>query len=94
MVRRLAYEAADCGLLSADLAAGIRRVNGAKWLGMSVGNWLTAEQGKQLLLTANSSLGVNSILILKPWNAGTLVILLRVCLILKGTESAGRTSTS
>ena len=25
-VRRLAYEAADCGLLSADLAAGIRRV--------------------------------------------------------------------
>ena len=29
-VRRLAYEAADCGLLSADLAAGIRRVKGAK----------------------------------------------------------------
>lgn len=25
-VRRLAYEEADCGLLSADLAAGIRRV--------------------------------------------------------------------
>jgi hypothetical protein len=25
-IRRLAYEAADCGLLSADLAAGIRRV--------------------------------------------------------------------
>jgi len=25
-VRRLAYEAADCGLLSADLAAGICRV--------------------------------------------------------------------
>jgi hypothetical protein len=25
-VRRLAYEAADCGLLSPDLAAGIRRV--------------------------------------------------------------------
>jgi hypothetical protein len=25
-VRRLAYEAADCGLLSADLAAGVRRV--------------------------------------------------------------------
>src|SRR5579859_7969330 len=30
--RRLAYEAADCGLLSADLAAGIRRVKGAKRL--------------------------------------------------------------
>jgi hypothetical protein len=27
-VRRLAYEAADCGLLSVDLAAGIRRVKG------------------------------------------------------------------
>ena len=36
-VRRLAYEAADCGLLSADLAAGIRRVKGAKRLGMPVG---------------------------------------------------------
>jgi hypothetical protein len=29
---RLAYEAADCGLLSTDLAAGIRRVKGAKRL--------------------------------------------------------------
>ena len=53
-VRRLAYEAADCGLLSADLAAGIRRVKGAKRLGIPVGNWLTAEQGKRLLLTADS----------------------------------------
>ena len=43
-VRRLAYEAADCGLLSADLAAGIRRVKGVKKLGMRLGNWLTAEQ--------------------------------------------------
>ena len=50
-VRRLAYEAADCGLLSADLAAGIRRVKGAKRLGMPVGNWLSAEQGKRLLRT-------------------------------------------
>src|SRR5437016_12978433 len=32
-VRRLAYEAADCGLLSADLAAGIRRVKGVKKIG-------------------------------------------------------------
>jgi site-specific recombinase XerD len=52
-VRRLAYEAADCGLLSADLAAGIRRVKGAKRLGVPVGNWLTAEQCKHLLLTAD-----------------------------------------
>ena len=41
-VRRLAYEAADCGLLSADLAAGVR---GVKKLGVRLGNWLTAEQG-------------------------------------------------
>src|SRR3989454_12010658 len=39
-VRRLAYEAADCGLLSADLAAGIRRVKGVKKLGIRLGNWL------------------------------------------------------
>ncbi len=54
-VRRLAYEAADSGLLSADLTAGIRRVKGAKRLGIPVGNWLTAEQGKRLLLTADGT---------------------------------------
>jgi site-specific recombinase XerD len=47
-VRRLAYEAADCGLLSADLAAGVRRVRGVKKLGVRLGNWLTAEQGHAL----------------------------------------------
>src|SRR5467141_5311744 len=47
-VRRLAYEAADCGLLSADLAARIRRVEGVKKLGVRLGNWLTAEQGHAL----------------------------------------------
>ena len=48
-VRRLAYEAADAGLLSPDLAAGIRRVKGAKKFGVRMGNWLTAEQGRRLL---------------------------------------------
>ena len=48
-VRRLAYEAADAGLLSPDLAAGIRRVKRAKKFGVRVGNWLTAEQGRRLL---------------------------------------------
>jgi integrase len=48
-VRRLAYEAADAGLLSPDLAAGIRRAKGVKKFGVRVGNWLTAEQGKRLL---------------------------------------------
>ena len=47
-VRRLAYEAADCSLPSADLAAGIRRVKGVKKLGVRLGNWLTAEQGQAL----------------------------------------------
>ena len=31
-IRRLAYEACDCGLLSPDLAAGIRRVKGVRRL--------------------------------------------------------------
>jgi integrase len=48
-VRRVAYEAADSGLLSPELAAGIRRVRGVRRLGVRVGNWLTAEQGKRLL---------------------------------------------
>src|SRR6476469_9826749 len=43
-VRRLAYEAADSGLLSSDLAAGIRRVKGVRNLGVRLGNWLNAEQ--------------------------------------------------
>ena len=47
-VRRLAYEAADTGLLSPDLAAGIRRVKGAKKLGMRLGNWLTVEEARSL----------------------------------------------
>jgi integrase len=48
-VRRLAYEAADSGLLSPELAAGIRRVKGMRRLGVRTGNWLTADQGKRLL---------------------------------------------
>ena len=48
-VRRVAFEAADSGLLSPELAAGIRRVKGVHRIGVRVGNWLTAEQGKRLL---------------------------------------------
>ena len=50
-VRRLAYEAADCGILSPDLAAGIRRVKGLKKIGVRLGNWLTAEQSQKLWQT-------------------------------------------
>jgi hypothetical protein len=34
-VRRIAYEAADAGLLSPELAAGIRRVKGVRRIGVS-----------------------------------------------------------
>lgn len=48
-VRRVAYEAADSGLRSPELAAGIRRVKGVHRLGVRVGNWLTVEQARRLL---------------------------------------------
>jgi integrase len=48
-VRRLAFEAADTGLLSPELAAGIARVKGSKRIGVRLGNWLTAEQSRTLL---------------------------------------------
>jgi integrase len=54
-VRRLVYEASDCGLLSPDLAAGIRRVKGARRLGVRIGNWLTAEEGRRMIGSFGSS---------------------------------------
>ncbi len=53
-VRRLAYEASDTGLLSPELAAGIRRVKGAKRLGVRIGNWLTIDQSRSLLRGSSS----------------------------------------
>jgi site-specific recombinase XerD len=47
-VRRLAYEAADSGLLSPELAAGIRRIKGSKKLGIRLGNWLTVDEARTL----------------------------------------------
>lgn len=52
-VRRLAYEAADSGLLSPELAAGIRQVKGVKQLGSRAGNWLTRDQAQLLLEKAD-----------------------------------------
>jgi len=54
-VRRFAYEAADAGLLSPELAAGIRRVRGVRRIGVRLGNWLTPEQGRRLLDCATPS---------------------------------------
>jgi site-specific recombinase XerD len=48
-VRRLAHEAADAGLLSPELAAGISRVKGVKQLGFRAGNWLSAEECSEVL---------------------------------------------
>src|SRR5271154_4022007 len=53
-VRRLAYEAADTGLLSPDLAAGIRRVKGSKKLGIRLGNWLTVGEARSLWQLPNA----------------------------------------
>ena len=50
-VRRLAYEAADAGLLSPELAASIRRVKGPKKLGVRLGNWLTADEARRFWQT-------------------------------------------
>src|ERR1700761_6675977 len=47
--RRLAYESADSGFLSPELAAGIRRVKGVKQLGQRSGNWRNREQCQSLL---------------------------------------------
>jgi len=54
-VRRLAHEAADAGLLSPELAAGISRGKGVKQLGFRSGNWLSAEQSSEVLKHAHGS---------------------------------------
>lgn len=48
-VRRIAYETADAGLLSPELAVGIRRAKGVRRISVRLGNWLTPEQGRGLL---------------------------------------------
>jgi hypothetical protein len=52
-VRRLAHKAADTGLLSPELAAGISRVKGVKQLGFRAGNWLSAAQSSEVLQRAS-----------------------------------------
>jgi site-specific recombinase XerC len=52
-VRRLAHEAADDGLLSPELAAGISRVKGVKQLVFRAGNWLSAAQSSEVLREAS-----------------------------------------
>jgi site-specific recombinase XerD len=54
-VRRLAHEAADSGLLSPELAAGISRVKGVKQLGFRSGNWLSAQESSEVLKCARGN---------------------------------------
>jgi len=71
-VRRLAYEAADSGLLSSDLANGIRRVKGVRNLGVRLGNWLSAEQSVALWQAPNTK-------VLKGKRDRALLALLLAC---------------
>jgi hypothetical protein len=59
-VRRLVYEASGRGLLNSDLATGIRRVKGAKRLGIRMGNCLTVGQVKKLFAVKPESLYATS----------------------------------
>lgn len=50
-VRRLAYEAADCGLLERRLGSRHQARQGREEVGVRLGNWLTADQGAVLWQT-------------------------------------------
>jgi site-specific recombinase XerD len=54
-VRKLAVEAADNGLLAAELAGGITRVKGVASKGVRVGNWLSLQQAQKLLNTPDTT---------------------------------------
>src|SRR5258707_7809723 len=73
-IRRLAYEAADSGLLSPEQAAGIRRVKGAKKLGIRVGNWLLANEVHQLFLQYSSRLNEQAAINSLVGHVHTLVV--------------------
>ena len=49
VVRKLAVEAADNGLLAPELASGIARIKGVRSHGVRVGNWLSLRQAQALL---------------------------------------------
>ena len=55
VIRRLAAEAADNGLLAPELAAGITRVRGVRSAGVRVGLWLTLDQAERLLELPNTN---------------------------------------
>jgi integrase len=80
-VRRHAFEAADTGLLSPELAAGIARGKGAKRIGVRLGNWLTADQARDLLAAPD-------VQTLKGRRDGAILALMLGCGLRRG-EAAG-----
>jgi site-specific recombinase XerD len=54
-IRKLAVEAADNGLMPANVAAAISRVKGAKRAGVRTGHWLTREQAERLISAPNAT---------------------------------------
>jgi len=68
-IRRLAFEATDHGLLSPELVSGIQRVKGIKRFGLRVGNWLTMDEGQQLLgaATTDTLRGKRDVAIARPF---------------------------
>jgi len=55
VLRKLAAEAADNGLLDPQIAAGVCRIRSPKRLGRRVGNWLTEAQADALIHAPESS---------------------------------------
>jgi integrase family protein with SAM-like domain len=51
-IRKLVAEAADNGLISAEVAASVAKVKGAPRRGVRMGNWLDREQAERLLQSA------------------------------------------
>lgn len=54
-IRRMAREAADNGLLTAQVASGIARVASVRQTGQRTGNWLTKRQAEALLKAPDPS---------------------------------------
>jgi integrase len=49
VIRKLAAEAAERKVLAPEVAAGIRNIRGARQQGTRTGNWLTADQARELI---------------------------------------------
>ena|ERR1700693_6383647 len=85
-IRALADESAESGWLTPELAIGIRRVQGVKFLRQKSGNWLNQNQAQELVNAASRA-------DLRGWRDGAMVGLLRGC-ELRRFEVVGLTQTS